>query len=408
MEFTFLKPKAIWALLAIFCLILLGEACSSGAGKTNENEIALPVFRVDTGTVVLTRNSVGTVEGKTNVEVRPQVTGQLLKAYVDEGDHVKKGQKLFKINPRTFKQDLEQAKANRNVEKAKLANAKLAVEQLKPLVENKVMSPVKLQKVKSEYEVAKAKLKQAKAKVANAKIQLGYTTIEAPVSGYIGHIPKRIGNLVSSGDDEPITTLTDVHEVYVYFSINQADFFKLLKTQSAKRILNLGSPVHIDTNRVVTLILPDGTVYPKKGVIDASSGQVNKKTGSINMRATFPNKNNMLRSGNTCTLVLKKKKHGVIIIPQKSTFKLQTNTFVEELTPENRAVRQLITVGTTAPHNRYTVKDGLKIGDRILAGGLGKVTDSTKIKALPYQPDTLVAPKHNLIEKDTSQPDSVQ
>jgi membrane fusion protein (multidrug efflux system) len=407
MKITFFTKTGIKACIALLCLFLVAESCSSGSGEPSTNEIALPVFRVDTGTVVLTQNSVGTVEGKTNVEVRPQVSGKLQKAYVDEGDHVKKGQKLFKINPRTFKQDLEQAKANRNVEKSKLANAKLEVEQLKPLVENKVMSPVKLQKAKSEYEVAKAKLKQAKAKVANARIKLGYTTIKAPVNGYIGHIPKRIGNLVSPGDDEPITTLTEVREVYVYFSIAQSDFFKLLKTQSAKRVLDLGSSVHIDTNRVVSLILPDGTVYPQKGVIDASSGQVNKKTGSINMRATFPNKNNMLRSGNTVTLVLKKKKHGVLIIPQKATFKLQTNAFVKKLTPENRAVRQLITIGTSAPNNRYTVQSGLKIGDRILTEGLGKATDSTRIKPLQYQPDTLVAPKHNLIEKDTSQPDSV-
>jgi membrane fusion protein (multidrug efflux system) len=407
MKISFSNLTNIKICVGLFCLFLLFESCSSGSGKPTQNEIALPVYRVDTSTVVLTKNFVGTVEGKTNVEVRPQVTGKLKKTYVDEGDHVKKGQKLFKINPRTFEQDLEQAKANANVEKAKLANAKLQIKQLRPLVEHKVMSPVKLQRAISEYKVAKAKLKQAKAKVANARIKLGYTTIKAPVSGYIGRIPKRIGNLVSPGDDEPITTLTDVDKVYVYFSINQANFFKLLKTQSDKKILNMGGPVHIDTNRVASLILPDGTVFPQKGVIDASSGQVNKGTGSINMRATFPNKNNILRSGNTVTLVLKKRKKGVITIPQKATFKLQTNTFVEKLTQQNRAVRQLITVGTSAPHNQYTVKEGLKRGDRILAAGLGKVTDSTKINPLPYQPDTLVSPKSNLQEEDSMKSDSL-
>jgi membrane fusion protein (multidrug efflux system) len=406
MEVSFFERINIKTYVAFLCLFLLLESCSSGSGKPTQNEIALPVYRVDTSTVVLTKNFVGTVEGKTNVEVRPQVTGELKKAYVDEGDHVKKGQRLFKINPRTFEQDLEQAKANANVEKAKLDNAKLQIKQLKPLVEHKVMSPVKLQRAISEYQVAKAKLKQAKAKVANARIKLGYTTIKAPVSGYIGRIPKRIGNLVSPGDDNPITTLTDVHEVYAYFSISQSDFFKLLKTQSDGKAINLGGPVHIDTNRVVSLILPDGTVFPKKGVIDASSGQINKATGSINMRATFANKNNILRSGNTVTLVLKKKKKGVITIPQKATFKLQTNTFVEKLTPQNRAVRQLIAVGTSAPHNQYTVKEGLKRGDRILAAGLGKVTDSTKINPLPYQPDTLVSPKSNLKE-DSMKSDSL-
>jgi membrane fusion protein (multidrug efflux system) len=385
------NKKACIGLLGL--LLIVG--CSSMAKKRNQNEnrIALPVFRVDTGTVVLTKSFLGTVKGKINVEIRPQVSGQLMKAYVDEGDFVNKGQKLFKINPRTYEQDLNQAKANENVMKAKLANAKLEVERLKPLVEHEVIAPVRLKTAKSEYEIAKANLKRASAKVTNAKIQLGYTTIEAPVSGYIGRIPKRIGNLVNPGDNEPITVLTDVHEVYVYFSINQSDFYNLLKTQQNNTTALKKAVQHIDTNRVVSLILSDGTKYPYKGVIDASSGQVNKNTGSVTMRATFPNKGNMLRSGNTGTVILKKREKGKVIIPRKATYKLQTETFVKKLTPQNRVLRQKITVGTAAPNNRYTVTKGLKIGDRILVEGLEKATDSTRIKPLPYRPDTLMRPK---------------
>lgn len=402
------KKARITAGAGLLFLLLLGS-CSTVPDKSrqNENEIALPVYEVDTGTVVLTKNFLGTVEGKINVEIRPQVEGELEEAYVDEGDYVKKGQKLFKVNPQTYQQDLNQAVANENVEKAKLANARLEVERLKPLVENEVISPVRLKKAKSDYEVAEANLKQASAQVANAKIKLGYTTINAPVSGYIGRIPKRIGNLVNPGDEEPITVLTDVHEVYVYFSISESDFYKLLRTQSNGKAISKEGPVHIDTNRVVSLILSDGTIYPQKGIIDASSGQVNKNTGSIIMRATFPNDNNILRSGNTGTLVLKQKQHGKIIIPQKATFELQTNTFVEKLTPQNRVMRQLITIGTAAPHNQYTVIKGLKPGDRILAEGLSKVSDSMKIKPLPYKPDTLVAPESFSQEEDSSNPDSL-
>src|SRR5699024_9778357 len=119
---------------------------------------------------------------------------------------------------------------------------------------NEVMSPVKLDKAKSDYKIAQSALKQASAAVASAKIQLSYTTIEAPVSGYIGRIPKRIGNLVSPGDSEPITVLTDVHEVYVYFSISEGDFYELFREHAEDSELPK-SANRIDTNRPVSFIL---------------------------------------------------------------------------------------------------------------------------------------------------------
>lgn len=395
MEIPLLRPASIITCAGLCCFLLFGESCSSVSSNSsqNENEIALPVYEVDTGTVILTKSFLGTVEGKINVEIRPQVGGELEEAYVDEGDYVQKGQKLFQINPQTFDQDLNQAVANENVEKAKLDNARLEVERLKPLVENEVISPVRLKKARSDYEVAEASLKQAAAEVANAKIKLGYTTIKAPVSGYIGRIPKRIGNLVNPGDKEPITVLTDVHEVYVYFSISESNFYKLLQTPSDGDEAGESITEHIDTNRVVSLLLSDGTLYPWTGVIDASSGQVNKSTGTILMRASFPNEKNILRSGNTGTVVLNQQESGKIIIPQKATYELQAKTFVEKLDAGNRVSRRLITIGASAPDNRYIVRSGLNIGDRILVGGLDKVTDSMKIKPLAYHPDTLVAPR---------------
>lgn len=408
MKIALWKTTGASACALLLCFFLLDEGCSF-VGKNNhpnENEIALPVYRVDTGTVVITENFLGTVEGKINVEIRPQVEGELERAFVDEGDFVQKGQKLFQINPQTYQQDLNQATANENVEKAKLANAKLEVERLKPLVAHEVISPIRLEKARSDYAVAKANLKQASAEVANSRIKLGYTTIKAPVSGYIGRIPKRIGNLVNSGDKEPITVLSDVHEVYVYFSISESNFYKLLQTQSEKEHDGMPSSGGIDTNRSVSLVLSDGSVYPQKGVIDASSGQVNKNTGSILLRATFPNEHNILRSGNTGTVVLKQQRTGKIVIPQKATFELQAKTFVKKLDPQNRVLRQLIKVETAAPNNQYVVSEGLKIGDRILVEGLDKVTDSTRIKPLPYQADTLIAPTDFLQDKDSFRSDS--
>lgn len=372
--------------LGFFVLIsIVLAACSSSAKKNAEsNEMALSVYTVDTGTVRVSTNFLGTVEGKFNVEIRPQVGGELMEVYVDEGDQVVKGQKLFKIDPQPFQEDLNRAIANQNVEKANLNNARTEVERLEPLVQHEVMAPVRLEKEKSNYEVAEANLKQAEAEVANAQIKLGYTTIKAPVSGYIGRIRKRVGNLVNSGDKDPLTVLTDVQEVYVYFSINESDFFDMLKNNS------LNDSLDVEQQREITLILPDGSTYPEPGLIDGSSGQVNKGTGSVTMRATFPNKDNILRSGNTGTLVMYDQQKGKLLIPQRATFELQTETFVQKLTPDDRVTRQRIEIESSAPDKQFVVKSGLNRGDRILIEGLDKVTDSMKVRPLPYFEDSVL------------------
>lgn len=391
--------------VAFIPLFLVMKGCSFSSKKSNEseNEVALPVYEVDTSTVVLDINFLGAVEGKFNVEIRPQVEGELQRAYVDEGAHVEKGDKLFEIDPQPYQEDLNRALANRNVEEAKLNNAQTEVDRLKPLVENEVMAPVRLEKERSNYKVAKASLEQAEAEVANARIKLGYATIKAPVSGYIGRIRKRIGNLVAPGDSEPITVLTDVDEVYVYFSVNESEFSKLRQPdESIKDTVSKSRRGEI--GQLVSLILPDGTEYPEDGYIDATSGQVNKNTGTVTLRATFPNSDNILRSGNTVTLVRHDLKKGRVIIPRKATYELQAKTFVQKLDGNNRVMRQLIEVETEAPNNQYIVSQGLKRGDRILVEGLDKVSDSTKIRPLPYRPDTLIAPGSNISKISIKEP----
>ena len=393
MKIYLLKFMKITGGAALLFLFISTASCSFFEDKPEEkeNEVALPVYEVDSGTVVLNTAFLGAVEGKFNVEIRPQVEGELQKAFVDEGDHVEKGEKLFQIDPQPYQEELNQAIANQNVEIANLNNAQTEVDRLRPLVENEVMAPVRLEKEKSNYKVAEANLEQAKAEVANAQIKLGYATIKAPVSGYIGRIRKRIGNLVAPGDNEPITVLTDVDEIYVYFSVNESEFSQLRETDPSVRD-TVSKSRRRDIGQKVSLILPDGTEYDKDGFIDANSGQVNKNTGSVTLRANFPNEDNILRSGNTVTVVRHDEKAGRILIPRKATFELQAKTFVQKLSSDNRVHRQLIEVETEAPNNQYIVKSGLNKGDRILVEGLDKVSDSTKIKPLTYRPDTLVAP----------------
>ncbi|WP_353129187.1 efflux RND transporter periplasmic adaptor subunit [Parapedobacter pyrenivorans] len=375
----------IYIILAAPILLFI-SSCSTGSSKTNNDEnnaIALPVQQIDTTTAVTIKDYLGTIEGKVNVEIRPQVEGILEEIYVDEGAFVKEGQKLFKINPLPYQEELNNALANENVEKAKLENAKLEVERLRPLVENDVISEVRLRTAKSDFDVAKASLDQASAAVASARINLEFTTIKAPVSGFIGLIPKRIGNLVSGSD--PLTELSDISEVYVYFAMSESDFLYFRKKYGKKD----STEQVTDTTQLipnVSLVMADGTVYPETGVVDAINGQVNRTTGAISLRATFPNKDFVLRSGNTGTVKMEERQPGVITVPQVATTELQDKVFVYTLSADNKVKQQAIEViGKSG--DQYVVQSGVNVGDRIALSGMDKLSDGMEIKPLNV-PDT--------------------
>lgn len=360
--------------------------CSTGESKEKENNskaLALPVYTVDTSDAVTVKDYLGTIEGKVNVEIRPQVEGILQEIYVDEGSFVQKGQKLFKIDPSAYQETLNNMVATQNVAKAKLENAKLEVERLKPLVENDVISEVRLRAARSDYDVAKASLDQATAAVRGATINKEFTVITAPVSGYIGRIPKRIGNLVGKGDNDPLTVLSDVQEVYVYFSMNESDFLYFTKLK-AKEDSIAGTTQRHNQLRFpeATLILADGEEYEQKGRVDAVNGQVDRTTGAISLRASFPNEDNILRSGSTGTLKISEVKKGVIQIPQIATSELQDKTFVYVLNRNNKAERRTITIKGKSK-DKYIVSAGLQVGDRVLLSGLDKITDGSSV--IPIQ-----------------------
>lgn len=376
-----LNTKTLIAIVLMALLLVSIFSCSTGSSKTTDGEnnpIALPIQVVDTTTAVTVKDYLGTIEGKVNVEIRPQVEGILEEIYVDEGVFVTKGQKLFKINAQPYQEELNNALANENVEKAKLENAELEVDRLKPLVENDVISEVRLRTAKSDYDVAKASLDQASAAVASARINLEFTTIKAPVSGFIGRIPKRIGNVVSKSD--PLTELSDISEVYVYFAMSESDFLYFRKKYGKQD----STKESTDTAQLipnVSLVMADGAVYPEQGVVDAISGQVNRTTGAISLRATFPNPDTILRSGNTGTLKMEERQPGVLTVPQVATTQLQDKIFVYTLTADNTVKQQAVEV-TGKSGNNYIVKSGVSVNDRIVLSGLDKLSDGMEIKPL--------------------------
>lgn len=371
---------------AVLLIALIGlvsqYGCSPSAGNSNIGQPpppALPVLAVNTITATTFQEFPSTVEGTVNVEIRPQVDGYLDKIYVDEGAYVTKGQPLFKINDNSYSEQVNNAKANIEAAKANVEKAAIELNRIKPLVQNKVISEVQLKSAQAAYDAAKAQLAQAQAGANNAGINLGYTLIKAPVSGYIGRIPFKTGSLVGRNETQPLTVLSDIRNVYAYFSMSEADFLQFTA-------LSKGNTINDKIRELppVELQLADNSIYPAKGKIELVEGQFDKTMGTISFRAVFPNPNGLLRSGNTGKIRIPHTNAGVLAVPQQSTFELQDKVFVFALGDSNKVVSKPIVVGGKTT-NYYLVNTGLKPGEKIVFTGVDRLHDGTVIQpqALP-------------------------
>ncbi|UPK67227.1 efflux RND transporter periplasmic adaptor subunit [Chitinophaga filiformis] len=374
------KDVLIWSLLV--GLILSGLYSCKSSSAHNEAPTAVPAEVVTIGAAdANTQNDyTASLEGKVNVEIRSQVDGYLEKVYVDEGAYVKAGQPLFKIDDHRYREQLNNAKASLHAAEAAVLNAQLEVDKVTPLVANKVVSDIQLRTAKTAYEVATANVEQAKALVAAASINLGYTNITAPVSGYIGRIPKKAGALISLNDPEPLTKLSDVHEIYAYFSLSESDFFTFKDnyagTTLEEKLRNLPP---------AELVLADNHIYEKKGKVDMIDGQFEKNTGAITLRAVFPNEKGTIRTGNTGKVRLQRQFKEALLVPQAATIEVQDRVFVYTVGKDNKITRQAITIiGTSG--NQYLVKDGVKAGDVIVITGVDRLKEGTEIKPEKAKP----------------------
>ncbi|OOV16134.1 efflux transporter periplasmic adaptor subunit [Flavobacterium sp. LM4] len=334
----------------------------------------LPVAAITSENTTTDNEYPASIQGTVDVEIRPQVSGNLDRVLVDEGAYVSKGQTLFKINERTFREQLNNALASLHAAEAALINAQLEVDKLTPLVQNKVVSDYQLKTAKASQKIAAANIEQAKAMVASAKINLGYTNVTAPVSGYIGRLPKKQGSLVSAIDVEPLTTLSDVHEVFAYFSLGETDFINFKSQYSGNSIGD-----KIKKLPPVSLILADNNAYPQTGKIDMVDGQFDKTTGAITLRATFPNANGTLRSGNTGRIRLGLQHDDAILVPQSATIEMQDKVFVFTVDKNNKVTKMPITVVGKSGTN-YLIKDGVKSGDQIVLSGIDKLQEGQVIQ----------------------------
>ncbi|PJJ67987.1 efflux RND transporter periplasmic adaptor subunit [Chryseobacterium geocarposphaerae] len=381
-------PGKIRFIVLISSIILL-QNCTKAAEGSNAAPPApeLPVYTVITSPATTYQEFPTALEGKNNVEIRSQVDGYLDKIYVEEGAYVRAGQPLFKIDSRAYGEQMNMASANLQVANANIQKAKVEVDRLEPLVAAKVVSDVQLRTAKANYAAAVAVASQARASVGSAKINVGFTTITAPVSGYIGRIPYKKGSLISRTDPNPLTLLSDISEIYAYFSLSELDFIAFQnKYEGATLEQKLKNMPMID------LVIADNTIYPQKGKMSIVDGQFDKTTGAISVRAVFPNANGTLRTGNTGRVRMPQLMSNAVVIPQESTFEIQDKTYVYVVGKDQKVTSKPVTISGKT-ENYYFISEGIKPGEKIVFTGIGMLKDGVSIKPKAISSDSLLKAK---------------
>ncbi|HEX5654527.1 MAG TPA: efflux RND transporter periplasmic adaptor subunit [Chitinophagaceae bacterium] len=387
-QFFVAKGLTAWGILIVSSVVIY--SCSSSAsnpGAYQQPPQSLPVLAVTSQPVTTYQEYPASLEGSKDIEIRPQVEGYIDRIYVDEGAYVRKGQILFRINDRPYREQLNNARAGLTAARSNLVNAEINVNKLKPLVENNVISGVQLQSAQTAYNTAQANVSQAQAMVRNAEINLGYTIIKAPADGYIGRIPFKSGSLVGLTTAEALTVLSEIKEVYAYFSLSENDFLQF-KNQFE------GNTVEEKIKKMppVELVLADGSLYTQKGKVQTVTGQFDNNMGTISFRAAFPNADRLLRSGSTGRVRLSKQQANVLVIPQEATFEEQDKVFVFALADSNKVIRKPIVVsGKTATY--YFIGRGIQAGERIVLAGIGNLGDGMPIIPQPVSMDSLLKTK---------------
>ncbi|SFZ90481.1 membrane fusion protein, multidrug efflux system [Flaviramulus basaltis] len=365
--------------LSITTLIL-----SSCANKQENQQAAqrppspFPVAQIQHKTVVGYETYPTNIEGIINSDVRAKVSGYIQKVFVDEGQKVRKGQALFKLETQSLSQDAGAAKARINV-------AQVEVDKLIPLVEKNIISPVQL-------ETAKANLAQAKANYSSIAANIGYATVSSPVDGYVGAIQFREGSLVSPGDETPLTTVSDIKEVYAFFTLNESDYLDFLQNTEGKNLAE-----KIANFPEVSLILANGKTYSEKGKIETSTGQINQNTGTVSFRAVFNNPNQLLTNGNSGKIKIPTVYENATVIPQEATYEQQGNVMVFKLGENNTVSSSILKIKANID-NLYVIESGVKEGDKIVVTGVGKLRNDMPISPQEVPFDSIVKPIEKLFK----------
>lgn len=349
--------------LIIIGLVFAVSISSCKSEKEHEEEkvnfLVTSPIKMDT---VLTKEYVCQIHAISHIELRAQERGYLQSIHVDEGQHVKKGQLLFRIMPNLYQAEVMRSKSEVEVAQIEVANSQ-------SLFDKNVVS-------KNDLAMAKAKLNKAKAELNLAQTHLGFTEIRAPFDGIIDKFHVRLGSLIDEG--ELLTNLSDNSKLWVYFNVPESEY------------LDYMNKLKSDKTTTVELKMANNEIYNQPGKVETIEADFNNETGNIAFRATFNNPAGLLRHGQTGTILLNTPMNNVLIIPQKTTFEVLDQKYVFVVDKDNVVHSRNITIGAEMSHI-YVITSGLKEGDKIILDGLRKVNEKDKIKFTFVQPKKAIS-----------------
>lgn len=345
----------------------LFTSCNRSHEKKSGSKDNTLVVKLVATSIEVAQSYVADVQAVQFVEVKPKVEGFVEDVLVDEGEHVKKGQVLFKLSSAELYEEVKEAQANYKQVQAELKMAEVEADRVKRLVEKDIISPIRLEQALAEADVARLRVQQAKSRLLRAETNYSYTTITSPFEGYVDRIPFKVGSLVTPSS--LLTSLTDVSEMFAYFKINEKEYLEYKRTQL--------SGVEQPEYNNLELILSDQTTYPYKGTVETVEGDFERGTGSIAFRARFANPDRLLRHGVSGKIRMLTEMEDVILVPQRSTFEIQDFTYVYTVDEEGK-----VSVRSFEPlsrHGAYYVTKDLPDNTLIVYEGVQQVSDGMVI-----------------------------
>lgn len=367
-----MKKMKKHALIGFAALLL--TACGGPKSEMNYQGGApeVAVMEITPQPTVLEKLYPANIVGKDYVKVMPRVSGYVQELVVPEGATVRKGQVILRISKDTYIQQVNSTKAAMEVAKADVENATLEVEKTQALFNNKIVSDFDLKGAKLALNMKKAQYEQAKANYDNAVVNLNFTDVVSPTDGVIGTYGCFVGTLVSPNDPKPLTTVSSMKDMYVYFSVSEVDY------------LNSIYDTHNKVKGSADLILANKQRYPLQGKLDIISGVVDAATGSVVMRASFPN-NGTLRGGGSGYVVMPVEIDSAIVIPQAATMALQDKIMVYTVQPDSTLKSRFIIVNPITIDDKFVVNSGLEFGEQIVVENIIKLRDGMKVSAKKQQ-----------------------
>lgn len=364
--------------MALFAVGLSVLSACGGQSGMNLGDDEFAVMAVQSTSSDQAASYPATIKGTQDIEIRPQVSGFVVKLCVDEGATVKKGQALFLIDDTQYKAAFRQAEAQVKVAEANVNTLSLTEKNKKMLHEQQIISDFEYQTAVNNLLSAEASLAQANAALVSAKQNLDFCTVTSPSNGVVGTFPYRVGALVSASINEPMTTVSEINNMYVYFSMTEKDLLGLTRAGGTLK-------EQLEKMPAVKLQLADGSMYEFEGKIDAVSGVIDQSTGSVSMRAIFPNEKNILRSGGMANVIFPYVMENVILIPQNATVEIQDKKFVYVLQADNTVKYTEIKISNMNDGQDYIVMSGLKSGDKIVTEGVQTLRDGQKITPITQE-----------------------